>query len=93
MRTFPAITAIVLSTAITVPALASDDDYCGANDRNQWMTKQAVESKLAEQGYQVDRVKIDDGCYEAYARRDEGRKLELKIHPVSGEVVEIEEDD
>jgi len=93
MKKFSGIAAIVLSAAITIPALASNDDYCGETDRNAWMTKEAVQSKLAEQGYQVERVKIDDGCFEAYAQREEGQKLELKIHPVTGEIIDIEEED
>jgi hypothetical protein len=93
MKKFSGIAAIVLSAAITVPALASGDDDCGETDRNTWMTKEAVQSKLTEQGYQVERVKVDDGCFEAYARREEGQKLELRIHPVSGEIIDIEEED
>jgi hypothetical protein len=57
------------------------------------MAESAVHDALTEQGYDVKRIKTEDGCYEAYVRDSEGHRLELYIHPVSGEEVRRKEDD
>jgi hypothetical protein len=35
---------------------------------------------------------VDDGCYEVKGMRD-GRRVEATFHPVSGELLKIENDD
>lgn len=39
-------------------------------------TEKAVRATLTEQGYEVAKVKTEDGLFEAYARKD-GKKLEV----------------
>ncbi len=41
-------------------------------------TEQAVRSTLTEQGYEVAKIRIEDGLFEAYARKD-GKKMEVLL--------------
>lgn len=40
-------------------------------------------------GYQVRRVKTEDGCYEVYAIDKAGKKVEVFFHPATLKVVRI----
>ena len=85
----PAILAsLALAAGVAAPALADDDGgSCGNVPRTQWMTEEAAKSKAADLGYDVRRVKEEDGCYEIYAIDKSGAKVELHMHPVTGAVV------
>jgi hypothetical protein len=38
----------------------------------------------------VNRIKVDDGCYEIRGHDAQGRRIEAKVHPGTFAVVEIE---
>ncbi|PLX39416.1 MAG: PepSY domain-containing protein [Hyphomicrobiales bacterium] len=91
---------IVLATvaAFTVigstAAFASGDEAkCTSAPRDQWMSEEAVKAKVMEMGYEVRRVKVEDGCYEAYAIDKNGAKAELYVDPMTGNVVKSKMDD
>ena len=52
---------------------------------------QHVRQVLTEQGYEVAKIKIEDGMYEAYAKKD-GKRYEVFLNG-DFEIVEIELDD
>lgn len=89
------LTAAALSAALaSLPAHASDDDArCMAGPRDQWMSVDAAKAKGVELGYEVRRVKEEDGCYELYAIDKNGAKVELYLDPVTGAVVRGKSDD
>lgn len=67
--------ALVLGLALVQPtasALASDYKQISAE------TEARVREVLTAQGYEVARIKMEDGYYEAYARKD-GKKLEVYL--------------
>ncbi|MDP6707036.1 MAG: PepSY domain-containing protein [Alphaproteobacteria bacterium] len=81
--------AIVFAT--TVPALASSDDAsCRQKADGQPLSIQEIKDKVASMGYEVGDVEHDDGCVEVHATDRDGTRLELKMHPVTGQVVESE---
>ncbi|WP_232829358.1 PepSY domain-containing protein [Tropicimonas sp. IMCC34043] len=41
-------------------------------------TKAQIKTTLTEQGYDVGKIKVEDGYYEAYAKKD-GKKLEIYL--------------
>lgn len=63
-------TAIVVFMA--VPALASSSRGLTDEIRAQ------INATLSNQGYEVVRVKMEDGLYEAYARKD-GQRFEVYL--------------
>jgi hypothetical protein len=75
----------LLVCAMSAAAFASD--AVELTDENT--TK--IREMLTEQGYEVGKVKIEDGLYEAYARKD-GKKFEVFLN-AGFEVVRTELDD
>jgi len=93
MRTAQFLTALALTFAVALPALAEGDSAsCGDASRDQWMSEDAVKAKAVELGYDVRKVKEEDGCYEVYGIDKNGAKAEIYMHPVTGEVVKTKSD-
>lgn len=90
--TLSVLTAIAALIA-TAPAFAGNKAACGNAPRDQWLSEDAVKASLAAQNYDVRRIKIDDGCYEADAIDKAGTWVEIDVNPVTGAIVEIEVDD
>ena len=72
MKLTHALLALTLSLA-AVPALASSD--LKLDDA----TKTRISTMLTDQGYEVRKIKIEDGRYEASALKD-GKKLEILLN-------------
>ncbi|MGR4897397.1 PepSY domain-containing protein [Stenotrophomonas sp. LARHCG68] len=56
---------------------------------NQWKPRDAVREMARQKGWQIDRLKIDDGCYEIKGCDGDGRRFKAKIDPASLEIVRI----
>jgi hypothetical protein len=54
-----------------------------------WQPRNAVSALAERNGWQVDRLKIDDGCYEIKGRDAAGQRLKAKIDPASLKVISI----
>lgn len=76
--------ALLLTTMISAQALASGDVVL--NDENE----QHIREMLTGQGYEVGKIKTEDGLYEAYAKKD-GKRFELLLNG-SFEIVRTEQD-
>jgi len=76
--------ALVLAAA---PALAGDD--CDVPIA-RWQSRAAVQQMAASQGWKVQRLKIDDGCYELRATDAQGRQIKAKLDPQTLAVLQIE---
>jgi hypothetical protein len=63
-------TAAIAGTSIT--AFASEDDAVSVETQNQ------IRTTLEEQGYEVRKIKAEDGMYEAYAMKN-GKRLEIYL--------------
>jgi len=66
--------ALALAAALLLPATAG---FAAASEVN--LTDEVadqIRSKLSGEGYQVGKIKTEDGLYEAYAKK-EGEKLEV----------------
>jgi hypothetical protein len=86
-------TLTILAVLATLPAgmaLADDDCFAPMAD---WQPRPAVMQLAADQGWTVRRIRIDDGCYEIDGRDAQGRAIEVKIHPATLAIVEIEFED
>ena len=81
--------ALSLSLA-TLPALAGDD--CDA-PMDRWQSREAVRQMAARQGWQIQRLKIDDGCYEVRGTDAQGRSFKAKIDPETLEVKKMKPQD
>ncbi len=92
MNKFLIITASSMTLAFatfapTTMALASDGHAYCAKTSGQWMSKSAAKGKATDMGYDVRRVKRENGCYEIYAIGKNGARVEIYMNPVTGAVV------
>lgn len=81
---------LVLSLGLAAfPVLAEDD--CNA-PLNRWQSRDAVREMAAAQGWQIQRLKIDDGCYEIRFTDAQGRRFKAKIDPETLKVLKLKQD-
>lgn len=73
-----------------LPVLAEED--CDA-PLNRWQSRDAVLQMAATQGWQIQRLKIDDGCYEIRFTDAQGRRFKAKLEPETLKVLKIKQDD
>nr|WP_303047734.1 PepSY domain-containing protein [Thalassospira sp. HF15] len=78
------------SLGMTTNAAQASDDYCNA-PKSEWQSMDALKEKLAADGWDVRKIKEDDGCYEVYAIKADGKKVEAYFNPATFELVK--EDD
>lgn len=84
-------TRLMLTLAlVAAPALAGDDCAVPMTD---WQPREAVVKLAAENGWELQRIRIDDGCYEVIGRDAEGRSIEVKLDPATLAVIEMEFED
>jgi len=55
-----------------------------------WQPRDVVAEFAEQNGWAVRRIKVDDGCYEIYARDANGRAIEAKVNPATLEIIKIE---
>ncbi len=86
-----ALTGGILGAGTTfVPAFAQGSSPAAAAQSN-WMPIEQVQTRLEAAGYRdFSKIERDDGKYEVNAIDTEGRRVELKLDPVSGEILETE---
>ena len=69
----------IFSTLAVCAALSFPAAIALASDESVELTDevtQNIENKLTAQGYEVGKIKIEDGLYEAYAKKD-GQRFEV----------------
>ena len=84
------LTLSLVGTLGASPAFASDK--CEVPEAD-WQPIETLQAQLEDQGWEIRELKIDDGCYEAYAIDAEGRKVETYFNPATFEVVKSEVED
>ncbi|HSH47760.1 MAG TPA: PepSY domain-containing protein [Halomonas sp.] len=91
-------TPLLVTTALTAilaagTSLADDDCHDPVAD---WQPREALRQKLEAEGWEIRRIKIDDGCYEVKGLDQDGNKIEGEFSPASLRLrkleIEYEED-
>lgn len=82
---------LVLSLCLAALPVLADDD-CDA-PLNRWQTREAVRQMAAAQGWQIQHLKIDDGCYEIRGMDAQGRSFKATIDPETLKVLKMKQDD
>lgn len=67
-------------------AMADDDCHV---PMDQWQSREAVEAMAKARGWQVSRLKIDDGCYQIKGIDGAGQSFKAKIDPATLSVVKM----
>jgi hypothetical protein len=71
-------------------ALASD--LCNS-PMKEWQPRESLQAKLEADGWKVNQITIDDGCYEAYATDAQGRRVEAYFDPKTFDLVKTDLED
>jgi hypothetical protein len=69
--------------ATALPVWATGLATCDSGPKSGWQPQETLEKKLADEKWQVRRIKVDGGCYEVYALNDKGERVEAYFHPVT----------
>jgi hypothetical protein len=83
-------TLTILGFLAVIPAGAAfADDDC-FSPMAQWQSRDAAMAHAVELGIEVQRLKVDDGCYEIRGRDADDNRVELKLEPSTLGLVEFE---
>ncbi len=86
---------IALATAFAAVALgfgtaamATDDNSKRLNVPSaDWKSETEIKDKLVSAGYKVREIETDDGAYEVDVVDKDGVRMELHVHPATGELL------
>lgn len=81
------ITALITSCLISGAALADDD--C-TDPVAEWQPREQLRQMMTDRGWKVNRIKVDDGCYEVRGRDRKGHRVEAKFSPATLKIIELE---
>jgi hypothetical protein len=85
------VTLIAAAAALTVTASAADASSwgkpCTSVPETQWLSVQALQSKVELQGYKVQKAKLKKACGEFYTLDKAGAEVELFVDPTNGSIV------
>jgi hypothetical protein len=81
-------TTIIAATGLTLlmTAAAFGGETCNVPEA-EWQPEQALRQKLEADGWKINRIKIDEGCYEVYGFDGDGKRAETYFDPKTFEVV------
>lgn len=85
--------ALVAGGAILTPVVFAQmgGDAQPAASRQQWLSLSEIQQRLEAAGYRdIDKVEREDNYYEVKGTDPDGRRVEVKVDPVSGEVTKTE---
>jgi hypothetical protein len=80
--------AVVLS-AIFASGTASADTDC-TDPVASWQQRDVLRQKVERHGWTVQRIKVDDGCYEVRALDRKGNKVKARYAPASLRILSLE---
>jgi hypothetical protein len=92
MRKFFIATATA-AVALSIAGAAAAAPKCTAEPKSKWLTEAQMKSKIAALGYAKIKVfQVSGSCYEIYAVNKDGKKAEVYFNPVTGAIVQNNED-
>ena len=86
-----AIPALGAAVLLTGSLLARADDDCLV-PMTDWQPRSAVADLATARGWQVRRIRVDDGCYQILGQDAAGRSIEVTLDPATLAVIEIEQE-
>lgn len=84
-----AFAAVALLALGAAPAFAGDACNVAAD---KWQPEDALKTKLTGEGWTVRQIKKDKGCYEAYAVKTDGTRMESLFDPATLDLVNVPAD-
>lgn len=87
MKTPLLITTLLTATLMANLSYADDDCHDSITD---WQPKNVLHQQLENEGWQVQRIEVDDGCYKVKGLDQNGNKVKAEYYPASLRLREIE---
>ncbi len=81
------ITLFITSCMVSGAALADDD--C-TDPVSQWQPREQLRQMMEDKGWEVKRIKVDDGCYEVKGFDRKGNRVKATFSPASLKIMELE---
>lgn len=81
------ILSLTLASFLLSGAALADDD-CNEPTAD-WQPRENLQQLLEEHGWEVKRIKVDDGCYEAKGTDRAGNRVEATYTPASLKLQEL----
>jgi hypothetical protein len=78
--------ALALLAAVSAQA-GSLGRPCTSAPQSQWLSMDALQSKVEALGYKVQKAKLKNACGEMYTIDKNGGRVELFVDPTSGAIV------
>lgn len=79
--------AAILVTGAVAAQAGSLGRPCTSAAQSQWLSIEALQSKVEAQGYKVQKAKLKNACGELYALDKNGGRVELFVDPTNGNIV------
>ena len=83
----PALLVLALGLGLIAPPGWAEED-CEA-PLQRWQSREAVRQMALARGWQIQRLKIDDGCYEIRGTDAQGRGFKARIDPETLKVLKM----
>jgi len=81
---------VVATLVVALPLAAVADELCEVADGASLISEEKVREIAAAAGYaDIRKVEAEDGCMEAKGMSRDGKKVEVYVHPVSGDIVKV----
>ncbi|WP_027853788.1 PepSY domain-containing protein [Marinobacterium litorale] len=84
------ISTLLIATAALSANVYAEQELCDV-PKSEWQDMEALKQSLEDKGWEVKRIKVDEGCYEVYALDDKGERAEVYFDPKTFEVVKTQE--
>ena len=81
------VTAVTILGLTTSAQAGSLGKPCTTAAQKQWLSLEALQSKVEALGYKVQKAKLKNACGELYALDKNGNRVELFVDPTSGQIV------
>jgi hypothetical protein len=81
------VTTLLMTSVLASYAVASPQCH---EPIETWQPREHLQRQLEEKGWQVNRIKVDDGCYEVKGVDKLGHKFEATYTPASLQIRQLE---
>ncbi len=82
--TFAAAASLLAASSAQASSLGRP---CTSAPQTQWLSLEALQTKVEALGFKVQKAKLKNACGEMYATDKNGGRVELFVDPTSGEIV------
>lgn len=80
--------AVAMFGIATSAQASSLDRPCTATPQKQWLSLEAMQSKVEAVGFKVRKAKLKNSCAEFYVTAKTGDRMELFVDPATGTIID-----